>query len=470
MLPQIQGVIMKKFTIIIAIVAITAFLYTIDHREPQKETPYESNVELIKQTNFAKDVMPHTNKPVSIRHYDKKNPASTTPLLLWHTVSGAVFYELEILNDIPENPNGISTSDHRVFSTREIFTNGYYADLSPYLSINKNFYWRVRALDYDGNALGVFSDAEQIVVNPNLKIAQKPIINNIDQVTNLPIPLYPVYNWIPIHNIVDYELELLSSPPDVENGIMPSEDRVWSKVVNNTLDCYDDFARLLSPGTYYWRVRGIDENGDTIGEYSDTESFVVTEQPHRVDVATFGDSITHGGGALSYSPANLEYSYQTYLEFPALNLGKSGDTSTTMAERFDSDVLPFRPKNLLILCGSNSIRAGTPANEIINDLLTIRTKCFIYNIRPIFLTLMPLNPDNIYKAFGTETAPNWKLEMMGVNDFIRKQQYYIDIEPYFYDENGEMATYLATDGLHPDITGKKLMAEIINANKKRVLR
>ncbi|MBP2632598.1 MAG: hypothetical protein H6Q70_3226 [Firmicutes bacterium] len=461
---------MKKSIIIIVIVAITAFLYITNHRQPQKETQYESNIALIKQTNFEKELVSPTSKPVIVSHYDKQAPASTTPLLLWHTVPGAVFYELEILNDIPENPNGISASVHRIFSTQQIFTNGYYADFSTYLSIGKNFYWRIRALDYDGNALGVFSDAEQITINPNLTIVQKPIVNNIDRLNDLPIPLYPVYNWIPIHNIVDYELELLSSPPTIENGLIPSEDRIWSKVVNNTTDCYDDFARLLVPGTYYWRVRGIDDNGDTIGEYSDTESFVVTEQSHRVEVATFGDSITHGGGALSYSPANLEYSYQTYLDFPTLNLGKSGDTSTTMAERFDSDVLPFRPKNLLILCGANSLRAGTPADEIINDLLTIRTKCFIYNIRPIFLTLMPLNPDNIYKTFDTETASNWKLEMIGVNDFIRKQQYYIDLEPYFYDENGYMATYLSTDGLHPDITGKKLMAEIINANKKRVLR
>ncbi|WP_110956123.1 SGNH/GDSL hydrolase family protein [Anaerosinus massiliensis] len=459
---------MKKFMMALCIAA--SIIYIINFLFNTQKTPDQANIEQMKQQiTQEKNVFSEANKPTLITKYTTEKPASVTPLLLWHTFPGAVSYELEFLNQTPEIPNGIVASRYRIFSTNEIFTNGYYADLSDYLN-NEKFYWRVRALDYDGNAISEFSDAEQIIVNKKLHITQKPIINNIDRIMNLPIPLYPVYNWIPIHNITDYEVELLSEPPEIENNTIPSENRIWSKIVNNTLDCYDDFARLLSPGTYYWRVRAIDANGNTIGEYSDTESFVVTEQSHRVQIATFGDSITHGGGALSYSPANYEYSYQTYLEFATLNLGKSGDTSKSMVERFDSDVLPFRPKNLIILCGANSIRAGTSANEIIKDLNSIKTKCYLHNIRPIFLTLLPLNPANISKTFGTETSPNWKLELTKVNAFIRTQHYYIDIEPYFYDENGEMATYLATDGLHPDIIGKKLMAEIINANKNRVLR
>lgn len=106
----------------------------------------------------------------------------------------------------------------------------------------------------------------------------------------------------------------------------------------------------------------------------------------------FGDSITHGGGAISYSPCDWEYSFQTYLQFPLVNLGKSGDTSGTMRERFEKDVLPYKPKFLIIMGGSNSLRGGTPGRQVINDLAAIRDKCYKYDIRPIFLTLPPINP------------------------------------------------------------------------------
>ena len=39
-----------------------------------------------------------------------------------------------------------------------------------------------------------------------------------------------------------------------------------------------------------------------------------------------------------------------------------------MVQRFDDDVLPFHPQYLLIMGGTNSLRAGMPAENVINDL------------------------------------------------------------------------------------------------------
>ena len=51
---------------------------------------------------------------------------------------------------------------------------------------------------------------------------------------------------------------------------------------------------------------------------------------------------------------------------------------------------------------------------------------------------------------------------------MRQQDYYIDLEPYFYDSTGTLLdTELSVDGLHPDIRGKMLMAEIINAHPEQ---
>lgn len=251
--------------------------------------------------------------------------------------------------------------------------------------------------------------------------------------------------------------------PEEENNTRPSKNRQWAQKVTDAFSCYDEYARPYA-GEYYWRVRAIDDNGNTIGTYSDTEKFTVKEKSKRIFAAAFGDSITHGGGALSFSPMDLEYSFTTYLDIPAVNIGRSGDTSHTTMLRFEKDVLYFHPYNLLILTGSNSLRAPDITSEqIIADLEAIRKKCEANDINPIFLTLMPINPENIQHAFHVETDPLWWQKLARVNGYIRGQKHYIDLEPYFYDASRTiMAPDLSIDGLHPDIRGKMLMAEIIN--------
>ena len=170
---------------------------------------------------------------------------------------------------------------------------------------------------------------------------------------------------------------------------------------------------------------------------------------------------------MSFSPASLEYSYTTYMDEPCINLGRSGDTSTTTLARFDRDVLPLRPKNLLIMTGSNSLRATHITGQmVINDLKQIVKKCQDNDIRPILMTLPPINPDNIMLAFHTPTDPNWRNKLEEINRYIRQQEYYIDLEPYFYDSTHTiMAPEWANDGLHADIRGKMVIGEVINMHK-----
>lgn len=407
----------------------------------------------------------HAVKPVATSHYPHHDPAPARPFLTWTTVPGAVYYEIELLSAPPENPGDILPSRHRFFASQEVFTNGYQADLSAYGG--DHLYWRVRALDYNGHPLGVFSDAAEIFIDRSLPQLLKPLINADLNRDGMPTPLYPVYSWIPISGATHYEVEVTDQPPENPNGIAPSRHRIWSKRVAS-IDCYDEEPRIR-PGTYYWRVRGLDAAGNPVGVFSNAAPYVVDLSKGNY-AATFGDSITHGGGAISYSPADWEYSFQTYLNFPVVNLGRSGDTSATMAARFESDVLPFQPKYLIILGGTNSLRGGTPASEVIKDLTAIRDKCLKYGIRPIFLTLPPINPAAIDRAFNEETVPNWREEFDAVNRFIRQQRYYIDLDPFFCDAARELPDHYAIDGLHPDIEGKKLMAQIINANWARVTR
>ena len=416
---------------------------------------------IVYDSNFP--TPPH---PVAIYKYPEEKKASLMPFLVWHKVPGAVCYELEILSAPPTDEGGTAFSpQNHLFDTRQIFTNGYQVDLRPFANLPV-VYWRARALGLHLEPIGEFSPAEPIYLDASLPLPDKPIINIFDQEDDFTMPIYPAFEWIPLHDGKRYEVELMVEPPAEENNTEPSPNRVWSMITSDLTSTYDEYARRYA-GEYYWRVRAIDDKGNTIGRYSDTEEFVVKEQKSRPKVIAFGDSITHGGGEVSYSPRSLEYSYTSYLDFPALNLGHSGDTTRTTLERFNEDVLPFNPENLLIMTGSNSLRSSMiSANDMISDLAEIGRLCEEHDIRPIFLTLMPINPDNIMFAFQTPTDINWHAKMSAVNDFIRTQPYFIDLEPYFYDaEHKVLDTTLSADGLHPGIRGKKLMAEIINLHK-----
>ena len=78
------------------------------------------------------------------------------------------------------------------------------------------------------------------------------------------------------------------------------------------------------------------------------------------------------------------------------------------------------------------------------------------------MTLPPINPANIKQAFDEPTADNWQSQFKLVNDWIRSQPYHIDLSGVI-DENQELPTSLAADGLHLNFRGKQLMAQAINS-------
>ena len=418
--------------------------------------------EYIENPNF-----PALKRPVAIYKYNENHKASLMPFLVWHKVPTAVCYELEILSGLPDSEGGIEFSKkNHLYNTREIFTNGYQADLRKFANYDK-LYYRVRALGLHHEPIGEFSEAFPLYIDKDLPYPNKPLVNDFDAIKGYAALLYPVFDFIPLNGINRYEVELLTTPPTSETE--PTADRAWFKVLENSTTAYDEYPRPYA-GPYYFRVRAIDKNGNTIGAYSDVKKFEVKEYKERIRLAVFGDSITHGGGAVSYSPASLEYSYDTYLDIPAVNLGRSGDTSTTSLERLKNDALFFKPKNLLILTGTNSLRTTmVTAEDVIRDIDEMEKICKANDIRPIFLTLMPINPENIKFAFQVDTDPKWREKLRKINNHIKHKKYHIDLEPYFYDEKKErMATEFSIDGLHPDIKGKMLMAEIVNLHKNLI--
>lgn len=375
--------------------------------------------------------------------------------LVWQNAEDAVMYELEIANR-PVKNNKKAAEKQIVYSKTNISTPGIELDMALFKGEKlKKLYYRVRPLDLDKNPRAAFSAPVPLskgILNP-----EKPAITS-QLKKNHPMPLYPVYSWIPVLGAVTYEIEILSALPENPNGTEASRYRLRSYTVEGGFDYYD-FHAYAEPGTFYWRVLALDKNRKPLGRYSDASPLPVKVEPYKW--AVFGDSITHGGGAVSNPPSDERFEYASYLPFPVKNLGRSGDTSEMMVERFDRDVLPFKPQYLFILSGSNSIRGGVAGEAVIQSLEILKEKCAANGITPVFLTLPPVNPERIQRVFEQPTADNWQVELAKVNDFIRKQPYAVEIYSVLADEEGILPVKYAQDGLHPDISGKKVMADAV---------
>lgn len=364
-----------------------------------------------------------------------------TVRLSWEPVPGAVSYQVAIMRankNLPENVVSVK---------RGIFTNGYELDTSV-MRTAKDYYWKVCPLDASGKYIKLYSDLRPLVDQELNPTAPKPTTEFESMAY---APLYPVFSWVPAKDGKYYDIRVYRE----ENG-----KPVVIRELSAEGSVYYEDAGYTWPGKYYWQVRSRNELGTHISEWSAPSWFQVS---NPVKVAALGDSITHGGGAVSTPPGYVMYNWETYSQVPIKNLGYSGDTVAAMDARFETDVLPFHPKILVIMGGVNDFRAGAMAQDIIYYLQQIGNKCRMHGIIPVYATATPINPHFIANwSYITTPAANWKEQQVLLNQWIMSQQYAVDVASGMTDCYGLLMDEATTDGLHPDVLGKKLIGETIS--------
>lgn len=392
-------------------------------------------------------------------------PAPQLALLQWPVDLQAVRYELEIFSHVPEDLDPQYPVAEAFYRNEELYGNQTLLDereLSG-LQDDQPLFWRVRPLDMDGNPIGDFSQPRELASSLQRNHRYAPEPRPAARPGNGTRLLYPVYSYTALPGASQYEVEILDDLPQHLDGILPSGHRVYAEVTDLT-DLYDKQPRI---GTYYWRVRGLDKRGLPVGEWSLPQK-VSLDPEEGIQVGVYGDSISHGGGHMSFSPSDFAYSYSSYLRVPVVNLSESGDTSEMMVDRFAKDVLPFHLKTLLIMGGTNSLRDGVDPDDVIADLKKLQELCRENGIEPVLLTLAPINPANIQRAFDEDSDPHWQEAFAKVNAYIRSQPH-IDVAAPFEAMGPELPTEMALDGLHGDVTMKKIMGETINQHLQEFL-
>ena len=262
--------------------------------------------------------------------------------------------------------------------------------------------------------------------------------------------LYPTFSWEPLPKSEFYEVRVVKmSTKKIVRELFNSEG--FNRVT--------DWEPFTETGEYYWQVRVVDKKHKPLSDWSEKKYFEVTAP---VAFAALGDSITHGGA--SYIPAGqISCQWETFCDIPIKNLGRSGDTTEMMINRFEKDVLPFKPRVLIIMGGINDVREGKKAAEVIKNLENLRGKCLEHEIIPVFCTITPMNPEKIKQRGIFITDGEWQEQREKINFWIKQTPYFIDVAAELTDELGYLRADLTPDGLHPALRGKKLMGEKISA-------
>lgn len=364
--------------------------------------------------------------------------SSDNAFITWNRTPDAVMYEILIKKRYYK--------DIFLVKERKI---SYVPGVAVKLS-SENLYYQVRPLDVNKQPMMAFTS--------NLPISKKNINNKMivlgdyDKVPNS--KLYQVFSWIPLDNVEYYKVKIYKSEENKYRQV-----REYKVLGQDVFDYYDK-KPYVDSGEYAWSVTGYDNQNNQITGESDKRNFVVDNK--ETAIASLGDSITHGGGAVSNPPSYPEYNWQTYTDYKIRNLGYSGNTVDDLINRFNNDVLPFNPKTLIILAGINDIRQGRKSDYVIQKLNLLKNKCIINNIIPIFVSLPPLNPENMDKVLGAKPAEYWKQEEEKVNLWIKQQEYNINIYDELANYDGTLKNNLSVDGLHPDVEGKKIIGRTVN--------
>jgi len=401
---------------------------------------------LITATIFAANFAPANAEPTGEANASAtsgKAVGSEKVRLTWPIVPGAVQYQVVILKNQWDAPVNILLTRNR------IFTNGVEIDISEYADQKPDLFWKVCPLDFEGRPVGKgFSAVRPLMADGKFNTVSPLPTTEFDKMDEM--PLYPVYSWIPFLNADSYRVQVYKKEGKGEKLL---------KEVTATGFNYPDETSYTSPGDYCWRIRAVGKNGAPLGEWSEKIWFAVKP---TAKVAALGDSITHGGGAMSVPSGYVLYNWETYSPVPVKNLGHSGDTIAMLLERFDRDVLPFKPQILVVMGGVNDYRETTTTWSSVRHLTLIRDKCKKNNIVPVFVTAPPISASKIALR-GMQAVPygDWRVRQHNINEWVKQQKYWLDICPALTDERGELKSVLTTDGLHPDNEAKAYIGENI---------
>lgn len=170
----------------------------------------------------------------------------------------------------------------------------------------------------------------------------------------------------------------------------------------------------------------------------------------KSDIIMEGDSLSVGDPVAGGSIAKwLGY----FLKKSIDNRGVWGSWSAEVLARIQTNVIDLRPRQCIILVGTNDLHGGEPLGNIIYNVTQIADKLLEAKIEPIFLAVPPRNDFPADNAKIREY--NMRLMVMCQEKMIR----FVDIYNPLAKEDGTSLDYIhVADNLHWSVYGAFLAA------------
>jgi len=173
---------------------------------------------------------------------------------------------------------------------------------------------------------------------------------------------------------------------------------------------------------------------------------------NTIKIAAIGDSITYG---YPYEPALswLNLTAQR-LDINYINRGINGDMTAGMLNRFDRDVLRYKPSHVIIMGGTNDARFEVTVDQVMDNIHHMVELAVEKSIIPVLGLPIPCKDLAQEKLLGQYRA---EMRQYAGNNNIE----IIDFYKAMINEGGvKIKAGLLSDDVHPSLAGYEVMADI----------
>ena len=192
------------------------------------------------------------------------------------------------------------------------------------------------------------------------------------------------------------------------------------------------------------------------------------------NLAKYRDSNAVRGAQVVFMGNSITEGWKNYwfAGKPYVNRGIGGQTTPQMLVRFHQDVIALHPAVVVILAGTNDIAGNTGPStlEMIEDNLAGMAEMAHANgIQVVLCSVLPVF-DYPWRR-GLEPAP----KIVALNAWMKHYadstgSVYVDFHSAMRDERNGMRADLASDGVHPNEAGYKIMAPLVERGIAAALR
>lgn len=195
---------------------------------------------------------------------------------------------------------------------------------------------------------------------------------------------------------------------------------------------------------------------DGLKKYAVVNQQLASPQPGRPRAVLMGNSITEGW-------PRVDSAFFRGGSYELVGRGISGQTSPQMLVRFRQDVLDLHPQVVVILAGTNDVAENTgPYNAMatLNNIQSMTQLAQANGIRVVLASVLPAADFGWRK--GLQPAP----KIVALNQQIkalagRQHCTYLDFHTALADANQGLPATYASDGVHPNLAGYRVMEPLL---------